>query len=342
MRMLTALLSAASLALLPVAQAGLASETDPGPEQVIIADTIADTVETPPGAEQDYAPNPAIWKLADEDTTIYMFGTIHILPPGFEWRSERFNRIVKDVDQLVLETSDDDSAGDVAAMVPLMMKSMFTRKPTSKQLSPSNGKKWLKIGRMTGVSPAEFDRMPLIVSMLGVGLSMSMQDGSKSEYGVETVLSAEFAEMGKPIGSIEDSGEVLAALFGIDETLVLESLEQQLDAWDGKALDTLLLEPSAITEESTGEGAAYTPFAMEHAWARGEVKEDPMFDDSPFGMAMTKVLLEDRNRAWAQWLDDRLDQPGTILLAVGAGHFEGEHSVLLMLQQRGLSAERIN
>ena len=81
---------------------------------------------------------------------------------------------------------------------------------------------------------------------------------------------------------------------------------------------------------------------MEHGWAKGEVGTDPMFDDSAFGMAMTKVLLEDRNRAWAEWLDNRLDTPGTMLLAVGAGHFEGEHSVLLMLEKRGLTAERIN
>ena len=32
---------------------------------------------------QDYEPAPAMWRLADADTTIYLLGTIHLLPEGF-------------------------------------------------------------------------------------------------------------------------------------------------------------------------------------------------------------------------------------------------------------------
>ena len=28
---------------------------------------------------------PALWKVADEDTTIYLFGTVHALPKDVEW-----------------------------------------------------------------------------------------------------------------------------------------------------------------------------------------------------------------------------------------------------------------
>src|SRR6185369_1001930 len=34
---------------------------------------------------------PALWKLADADTTIYLFGTIHALPDGVEWRGRRID-----------------------------------------------------------------------------------------------------------------------------------------------------------------------------------------------------------------------------------------------------------
>ena len=344
MRNLTALLAATSLAFLPLSQPGFATEpvaaSDVAPPMQVLE--APPELEAPSGAEQDYTPNPAIWKLSDEDTTIYMFGTIHILPPGFEWRSDRFNQIVSEVDELVLETSDADSEGDMSKLVPQMAVMMLTRKPTSKRLTPSNGKKWLKLGRMVGMAPAEFDRMPLVLSMMGIGLSMSMMEGSQRELGVETILTAEFEEMGKPIGSIENSGDVMMALMNIDENGVLEMLETELTKWDGKSTDTLMLEPAPEEADGPGDSETYAPFAMEHGWAKGEVGTDPMFDDSAFGMAMTKVLLEDRNRAWAEWLDKRLDTPGTMLLAVGAGHFEGEHSVLLMLEKRGLTAERIN
>lgn len=313
-----------------------------GPEGENRAEEAPPVVQIPPpGAEQDYAPNPAIWRLADEDTVIYLFGTIHVLPPGFEWRSAEFDRIVGEVDQLVLETSDEDGNAQLEAMLPQMIETMLSREPTSDRMAPGNAKKFLQLGRMAGIDPFEFDTMPLMLAMMGVGLNANAIDGSLSEFGVETVLTAEFAELGKPVGSIENSAEVMAALLGIDEATIIAAIEQDLAAWDGRSLDSLVLETGSA-DAAPGSEASLATFAMEHAWAKGIVSEQSMFDDSPLGLAMSKVLLEDRNRAWAEWLDRRLDTPGTLLVAVGAGHFEGEVSVLRMLEERGLKAGRIN
>jgi len=57
---------------------------------------------------------------------------------------------------------------------------------------------------------------------------------------------------------------------------------------------------------------------------------------------MNKQLLDRRNRAWAGWLEQRLAQPGTVLVAVGAGHLAGRNSVQEMLAARGLAAERLD
>lgn len=315
-------------------------------EEVVIA-TIAEVeaalteAAIPAGAKQDYQPNPAIWRLSDEDTTIYLFGTVHILPPGLEWRTPQLEAIVEQVDELVLETSDKDAQTQMVDSMSKVVDAMVDRVPTSKRMSPQNGKKWLKLGIMAGNEPEVFDNMPLIMSMLGVGMSMSLMEGSMDEFGVETVLSAQFEELGKPVGSIENAAEVMFALMDIDEDIMITALEKDLDAWDGKALETLSFESSDGAAE-LAEPAGYAAFEMEHSWAKGEVVLEAMFDDSPLGLAMNKVLLEDRNRAWAQWLDNRLEKPGKILLAVGAGHFEGPDSLLLMLEERGLSAERIN
>ena len=42
-------------------------------------------------AETPIVPRPAIWLVADADTRIYLFGTIHVLPPGLQWRSPTFS-----------------------------------------------------------------------------------------------------------------------------------------------------------------------------------------------------------------------------------------------------------
>src|SRR5215210_8310351 len=51
---------------------------------------------------------PALWAVSDADTTIYLFGTIHLLPEKYDWRSERIDQAVAGSQQLVVETIVDD------------------------------------------------------------------------------------------------------------------------------------------------------------------------------------------------------------------------------------------
>ncbi len=292
-----------------------------------------------PPIVQHYDPAPALWQLSDDDTTIYLFGTIHALPKTFRWRSPQFDRIVAESDELIVESADADLGnGDIESLLVDMFRDAPNRTPTSKRLSPEASAKWLKILRQSDMPVKIADRLPPLFTLMSIGVGFSIDAGSTSENGVETVLEAEFARAGKPVGSIEEALPVLSGLIGIDEDMTIAQLEEDLAAWDGNSLDSFMM------EESIGQPgeASIDAFAMEHAWASGTVSKTDMFGDTPLDEAMRKVLLTDRNRAWAVWLDDRLDRPGTVLVAVGAGHFEGDVSVLAMLAKRGLTARRIN
>src|SRR5687767_14816008 len=59
-------------------------------------------------------PSPAIFLLSDADTKIYLFGTVHMLPPGFKWRSRAVDRIIAEADELVVETYEAPGAADYA------------------------------------------------------------------------------------------------------------------------------------------------------------------------------------------------------------------------------------
>ena len=56
---------------------------------------------------------------------------------------------------------------------------------------------------------------------------------------------------------------------------------------------------------------------------------------------LTELLLTQRNKAWADWIKARLDKPGTVFMAVGAGHLAGPGSVQDQLSARGLAATRL-
>ena len=82
---------------------------------------------------------------------------------------------------------------------------------------------------------------------------------------------------------------------------------------------------------------------MMAAWAKGEPKmlASLLNESVETNPELEKRLLTDRNARWADWIKARLEKPGTVFMAVGAGHLAGEKSVQAMLRQRGLVAAQL-
>lgn len=286
---------------------------------------------------QDYEPSPALWQVSDEDTTIYLLGTFHALPRGFRWRSERLDEIIEEADVLVVESSDFGEQGEAIDVDTKLAARLERRPPTSSRLSPVGRARWRQLVAMSGMDFASIDSMPVLVGLLTVGMSGGGPDPSAAHYGVETVLEREFLSRARPIETIEDSGAVMYSLIRLDTSELVGELDEKLAAWDGKSLVAFF---NADHVEHTGD--AY--WEEEHNWARGVVADDfdMGFGDGHIGRAFDHNLLARRNAAWAEWLEMRLEVPGTALVAVGSGHFEGDESLLAMIARRGLVAERIN
>ena len=82
---------------------------------------------------------------------------------------------------------------------------------------------------------------------------------------------------------------------------------------------------------------------MVDSWAKGDpaglAKEmNDSLKDSP---EVARVLLYQRNARWAGWIRQRMARPGTVFVAVGAGHLAGADSVQSMLSKRGLKVTRV-
>jgi uncharacterized protein YbaP (TraB family) len=54
-----------------------------------------------------------------------------------------------------------------------------------------------------------------------------------------------------------------------------------------------------------------------------------------------KMMFTDRNARWADWIAARMRSPGTVFVAIGAGHLAGEDSVLVRLAEKGLPSSRV-
>jgi uncharacterized protein YbaP (TraB family) len=282
-------------------------------------------ISPPPAAAAARAeePRPAIWLLADHDTRIYLFGTVHILPPGFKWRSPAIDRIIAEADELVVETYEAPGLKDHVDA----HQAMLLDKPTPILFRvPENRRKSLKAAiQATRVPIKYFDRLQTWAAAFMLGMAQLL-DGYGAEDaddapGVEDVLEASFRAAGKPIGSVEQPGDVVDSLNAIPA-----------DQQAALLIETIGSPPGVQADEADED----------RMWVRGEVDAmaEHLLDDLP--PALIDALLRKRNQAWTGWLAGRLDRPGTVLFAVGAGHLGGKHSVREMLAARGFAVKRIN
>jgi uncharacterized protein YbaP (TraB family) len=264
---------------------------------------------------------PAMWRVADADTTIYLFGTIHMLPEGQTWRTAAFDEALAGADELVLEIADVD---DPMAMAQTMMKlGVASGLPPLRERVPEAKRAALDaMVKESGHPPAVLDRLETwaaSLSLLGVTFKRL---GLNPDLGVEKQVTAGWKAEGKPVRG-------------------LETVEQQLGFFDTlpEAQQRAFLE--GVVDDPGDAKAQFQ--AMLDAWSRGDEKAIARtFDDEAnFSPELRAVLLGKRNARWAEWIDGRMDRPGTVFVAVGAGHLAGRDSVQSLLKARGLKAKRV-
>jgi uncharacterized protein YbaP (TraB family) len=271
------------------------------------------------------APRPAIWLLSDADTNIYLFGTIHILPPELQWRSAELNRVVAEADELVMETADDREGRRDEALLPLMMLGKSV--PLADRVSPERRDGLRRMIAESGMPSAAFDGMQtwaaaMTLAVVAISQQYAGDDVSPDELtGVEDALRADFEGRNRPISGVETSHGQLSIFARMPLRTQRAMLESMIDSFESGDAD--IMDPG------------------EDGWVRGDVtRMAAEMEEMP--PEMFEALLVRRNQAWTDWLIARLDRPGTILFAVGAGHLAGRASVQSMLEARGFTVRRVN
>jgi len=264
---------------------------------------------------------PALWKLSDADTAIYLFGTIHILPRDVEWRTAALERAIAQSDELVLETATGTDLGKTGRTMMEMALSpglppLMERVPEEKRAALA------RLIESAGIPGRALDRMETWAAAMSLFATMFRGMGFEGEAGVEQGLSATFKDDGKPIEG-------------------LETVEQQFGFFDSLPEET---QRAFLVGSIDDPATARAQFeAMIAAWASGDTDEIARTFDGETALSpeLRQVLMVNRNKAWAEWLDARLDQPGTVMVAVGAGHLAGKDSVQAMLAAKGVKTERV-
>ena len=83
---------------------------------------------------------------------------------------------------------------------------------------------------------------------------------------------------------------------------------------------------------------------MQSAWKRGDqsVFVRMLGQIERLSPETYRMMFVDRNAHFAEWIAARMQQPGVVFVAVGAGHLAGRDSVLVRLAERGIESQRVN
>ena len=266
--------------------------------------------------------DPAMWKVADEDTTIYLFGTFHALDGKSDWFNDEIKTAFDKSDELVIEAILPDDPG---ALQPIVMKYALdtSGKALSAKLSPEGQKKLAAGLAAIGAPPTAFDKFkPFFASISMAAIGMQKM-GMAADKGAEKSLRSAAEASGKPVSAIEDVEFQIGMFDRIPEAEQLAMLEELL-----KSIDEMPAEMGHLLS----------------AWNRGDADAFKAIMDKSEGQgpAAYKVIFSDRNATWAEWIDRRLDKPGTVFLAVGTGHLAGKDSVQQLVEQRKIKVVRAN
>src|SRR5690348_3659995 len=79
---------------------------------------------------------PAMWVVKDADSTIYLFGSVHLLKPGLDWQSPKLTAALKSAQEVWFEIADpSDQQKMIAELLPaLLQKGVSLDKPLSSRL----------------------------------------------------------------------------------------------------------------------------------------------------------------------------------------------------------------
>ncbi|MET0360553.1 MAG: TraB/GumN family protein [Sphingobium sp.] len=263
---------------------------------------------------------PALWVVRDSDTTIYLFGTIHVLRPDIRWFHGPVKQAFDKSGTLVVEVVTPDAQAVAATTARLALDP--DGPPLTDKLDAPTRARYLALLSKVGLMQAQLDPFQPWFAAVSLSIAPLEKLGYRPDYGVEEVLKKAAAQGRKPVTALEKMDEQLGFFASLPEPVQLRFLTATIA--DAEKAETEIAR--MVTEWSAGHPAALAEDMND------SLKDMPEIADA---------LLYQRNRHWAAWIKERMAQPGTVFVAVGAGHLAGKGSVLDELAARGMKVRRV-
>ncbi len=270
-------------------------------------------------ADQHFAP--ALFVARDADSTLYLYGTVHVRRPGAPWGGADAQRALRSAEEVWTELEMSPEA-DARAQAEVAQRAVSSRALDSYLSKPQRDR--LKAALVAlDVDPNYFAMMRPWFAGIMLSVLPVMRAGYDPQAGVDRQIDAIADAAGLRARWFETSAQQFDFFEGFSEALQIEMLMEGADA---------AIEGVAQLEE------------MERAWERGDLAtlERLVIDETRTAYPeLYEALFVRRNAAWTRVLVQEMRGSGVDFVAVGAGHLLGDEGLVAMLRAQGVRVERV-
>lgn len=275
---------------------------------------------SPEFERSELSPQPPIWVVSDADSEITLYPTLHLLPENVTWKSEELKKRLSEADEVWFELMPGSEA-DPALQMKTLELGMVPGSSISSNLTEEEIATLKELLAPLGIPFQAADTMrPWMLSTMATA-GLLVQNGFDPNAGVEKQLIP--MTEGKKIRALETAEGQLTMLASIPDEIQLNMLKE------------LLAEKDEAVEDLN---------ELVKDWAVGDVAdlEDELLDEmkAEYPSAFDAIFTN-RNKNWADQIEEEMKGSGTDFIAVGAGHLVGEDSVPAMLKARGYDVTRL-
>jgi uncharacterized protein YbaP (TraB family) len=268
----------------------------------------------------------ALFKIAGNGHTMYLFGTMHVGQPGFYPLEPRIAAAIAGASTLALEIDPNEDPASMASA--LQTYGMAAPGHTIEQMTPIFRARLYKALGKAGIEPSAVARFkPWLVATV-LAMAEYASQGYRADLSVDAHL-AQLARASKvPVIALETPALQMGLFGRLSDAEQMRFLEESIELIENGKQNA---EVRQIVEAwRTADQRAFDAIA-----ARTDS------DTSVSGKFVKTVLLDERNVVIADKLAALLLRADRSVAAIGVLHLVGNGSVPALMKARGMSVERV-
>lgn len=264
---------------------------------------------------------PALFVARDADSTLYLFGTVHVRRPGAQWGGADAHAALAQAEEVWTEMEITPESQAQVRELTLRYGMASADRPLSSILNAEEYARLTAASQRLGLQTSILDRMRPWLAAITLTVAPMLREGFDPNAGVDRAIVA--AAGAARLRAFETAEQQIGFLANLSEPMQRQLL---LEAIDGAE-----------------EGAAALD-ALSRAWERGDLdalETEALRDLRQNYPELYAVVIRQRNLAWVETLMRELDGAGVDFVAVGAAHLVGEDGLVALLRARGVAVERV-